>query len=91
MINLIFSLFRELIFTRQEEYDFKSKHFKIGKVIFASLICLLVIYAFLLTTILLRVSLKNMQFQERVEAVEQCSYLLDGAEKIQPKGSSNSQ
>lgn len=91
MLNFIFSLFRELIFTRREEYDFKSKHFKVGKVIFVAIVLLIALYAFLVTSVLFRVSLKNMQLHEKIMASEQCSFLLDDSDKNQPKGSSNSQ
>lgn len=64
MFKMIFSLFNELIFTRSEEYDFKSKHFKPGKVIFVLVIVFISIYAFLMTSIVIRTGVKHMELTE---------------------------
>lgn len=71
MISLIFRLFLELIFSRAEEYDFKSKHFKPGKVIFAGIVILSLILNFLFISLGFRNGVKYMNLYEEKQVLIQ--------------------
>lgn len=92
-MKFLLSLFNELIFTRKEEYDFKSKHFKLAKVIFALVIFLLCIYSFFVTSAFFRVAVKYMNLTEQhtiLQTSKQGACVIT-PDKNQVKGPSDSQ
>lgn len=69
MIKLIFRLFLELIFSRSEEYDFKSKHFKPGKVIFTGIVVISFCLNFLFVSLGFRNGVKYVELYEERDAL----------------------
>lgn len=64
MLKLIFKFFLELIFARQEEYDFKSKHFKPSKVIFSGIVIVSFILNFFLVSGMFRLGVQYIDLHD---------------------------
>ena len=89
MLKLLFKFFLELIFARQEEYDFKSKHFKPSKVIFTGVVFLSFVLNFFLLTGIMRITIKYIDLHAICGNTETIPAKI--GDKNQSPGSSDSQ
>ena len=92
ILGIIFKLFIELIFARKEEYDFKSKHFRPGKVVFAGIVVMSFLMNFFLLAAVLRVTSLHIAMMEACAEQKTCKAVdtIAKPDKNQVQGSSDS-